>query len=744
MKHRTESATPTPRQSRTIAATLAALFVLMLSSCPALFTGDDLKSDIQSDVEVANAESVTIAVRTDPAAPGGAPTPNGSSVQQKVGVPFTLTASPFTAYGFSSWTWSPASAVTVADPDSASTTATVVSNVSGIAIMAQFTPLPIVTESDPYPYQPDVSIAKIIGIQFNKPLDEDTVTLANMEIKRKKKTGTDEPLSIKDKFEEPTLDTASHIKLKLKSGEFLGDNSYIHTISVTINSSITDLYGNSMQSPYTFSFYTSTAAVDSEAPSISSVELYKDSGRSTLITDSSSNSTVFYVEVNATDASDITLIDVTDTAFPGTPLYHDAFATPPAMTTCTIADLEGTKTISVKLMDALENWSVPFIVSFTYDKAPPASVTDLTATAIVAGKVRLDWTEPADVDYKQVNITWTGGSQSVAKGTTTFTTGALTNGSSYTFTFKTQDNAGNVEATGVTAGPVTADSTAPGNVPTRSATAIAAGKVRLDWTEPADADFKQVNITWTGGGSQSVEKGTTTFTTGALTNGTSYTFTFKTQDNAGNEATGVTASATADNVPPTVTITAPAADAVVNGTQALTFTVTGGTATTTARIGIGTLTAFTSGSFLNTLNGWAGTVDGTVTVTLSNTDAAGNTGTATRDFTRDTAAPASVTDLTATAIAAGKVRLDWTEPADTDYKQANITWTGATSGSATVLKGTATYDTVALTNGGSYTFTVKTQDNAGNVEATGVNAGPVTADSTAPGNVPTRSATAIA
>ncbi|MCX7023528.1 MAG: hypothetical protein NT080_02780, partial [Spirochaetes bacterium] len=212
-------------------------------------------------------------------------------------------------------------------------------------------------------------------------------------------------------------------------------------------------------------------------------------------------------------------------------------------------------------------------------------------------------------------------------------------GGSYTFTVKTQDNAGNVEATGVNAGPVTADSTAPGNVPTRSATAIAAGKIRLDWTEPADADFKQVNITWTGGGSQSVEKGTMTFTTGALTNGTSYTFTFKTQDNAGNEATGVTASATADNVPPTVTITAPAADAVVNGTQALTFTVTGGTATTTARIGIGTLTDFTSGNLLNTLNGWAGTVDGTVTVTLSNTDAAGNIGTATRDFTRDTTPP---------------------------------------------------------------------------------------------------------
>jgi chitodextrinase len=74
----------------------------------------------------------------------------------------------------------------------------------------------------------------------------------------------------------------------------------------------------------------------------------------------------------------------------------------------------------------------------------------------------------------------------------------------------------------------------------------------LTWTDPEDADFDHVEITWTpGGGSGTVLKGAGTKTVTGLTNNTLYTFTVKAADNAGNKSAGVTGTATpADTTPP--------------------------------------------------------------------------------------------------------------------------------------------------------------------------------------------------
>jgi hypothetical protein len=84
---------------------------------------------------------------------------------------------------------------------------------------------------------------------------------------------------------------------------------------------------------------------------------------------------------------------------------------------------------------------------------PPANVSGLRG--IVGNKrVMLSWNDPADADLAAIEITWTGGSTSVAKGTRTATITGLTNGIGYTFTVKAKDRAGN-RSGGVPSGALT-------------------------------------------------------------------------------------------------------------------------------------------------------------------------------------------------------------------------------------------------------------------------------------------------
>jgi hypothetical protein len=96
----------------------------------------------------------------------------------------------------------------------------------------------------------------------------------------------------------------------------------------------------------------------------------------------------------------------------------------------------------------------------------------------------------------------------------------------------------------------------------------------------------------------------------------------KATDEAGNTAT-TTLSLTKDTVAPVVAITNPADEAIVDGTEQLTFTKNEGTAT--AKVGSGTYTAVTTTNLISSLNGWAGiSEDAEFTLSLKVVDQAGN------------------------------------------------------------------------------------------------------------------------
>ena len=96
-------------------------------------------------------------------------------------------------------------------------------------------------------------------------------------------------------------------------------------------------------------------------------------------------------------------------------------------------------------------------VSAAQDTTPPAEITELTAAA-GNGKVSLSWTNPADADLYQVEITASPAAGTLAhpvylsaeKGKAmSFTAEGLTNGTAYTFTVKTIDKALNKSKDGV-------------------------------------------------------------------------------------------------------------------------------------------------------------------------------------------------------------------------------------------------------------------------------------------------------
>jgi uncharacterized protein len=89
------------------------------------------------------------------------------------------------------------------------------------------------------------------------------------------------------------------------------------------------------------------------------------------------------------------------------------------------------------------------------DTIPPGEITSLYAVAGDA-QVTLNWTDPKDNDFKEVEISCSSNSTivKVVKGVQTIIVRDLTNGTPYTFTLKTVDESGN-KSNGVISAPYT-------------------------------------------------------------------------------------------------------------------------------------------------------------------------------------------------------------------------------------------------------------------------------------------------
>jgi len=420
------------------------------------------------------------------------------------------------------------------------------------------------------------------------------------------------------------------------------------------------------------------------------------------------------------------------------------------------------------------------------DTQAPTAPTNLQSPAKSGTTVDLTWAASSD-NVGVAGYDVYSGSTKVSTyniTSTSYTVTNLTPNTSYTFTVKARDGAGNVSGasnslTVTTTAPDTQPPTAPANLTSPSRTG---STVNLTWTASTD------NVGVTGydvyNGSAKVNTSnitSTNYTVTGLNGSTTYTFTVKARDAAGNESAASNAlSVTTEQGAVTYEAESGILDgglysASVSGasngylvagdrsdvgsTQSLTLTVNAAASgSRDMNIGYrafdagGTMSLYVNGTKIKQLSFPQSTSFTTISDTVnlnagSNTIALKHDSTDTHgniqpDYfvihpttggTPDTQAPTAPSNLASPSKTATTVNLTWAASTDNVGVTGYDVYNGSTKVNTSNITSTS-YTVSGLTAGTSYTFTVKAKDAAGNTSAAS-NAVTVTTVSSSSGSI---------
>jgi chitodextrinase len=271
------------------------------------------------------------------------------------------------------------------------------------------------------------------------------------------------------------------------------------------------------------------------------------------------------------------------------------------------------------------------------DVSGPTAPTALAVTATTPTSASLTWAASTDPESGVSGYeVFRNGTLVTSTSTRTATITGLTASTAYTFTVRAYDVAGNRGAASsplVVTTPASADTTAPTAPSGLTATSATTTSIALSWAAATDAVgvagyevFRGTTLVAT------TAPGTRTATATGLTPGTSYTFTVRAFDAAGNRgpasaALTTTTAAASDITAPTVAIQDPNAGVTVSGTRTVSGVVGDNIAVSQVavrvngvRVGLATVTG-TTWTYQ-----WVTTAheNGSVTLTAQATDTAGN------------------------------------------------------------------------------------------------------------------------
>ncbi|GFZ31506.1 hypothetical protein CSC2_20320 [Clostridium zeae] len=378
------------------------------------------------------------------------------------------------------------------------------------------------------------------------------------------------------------------------------------------------------------------------------------------------------------------------------------------------------------------------VVQAAADTTAPTAPGSLALVSKTYNSVNLKWNASTD-NVKVTSYDIYNGSTKVGSTTTgtTYTVTGLLPNTSYSFTVKARDAAGNTSAASNTLTVTTSSDTTAPSAPTNLTTSTkSCTSVGLSWAAATD------NVSVTGydvyNGSTKVGSTTTatTYTVTGLLPNTSYTFTIKARDAAGNTsassnslAVTTLADTTAPNAPTNLVAsnnsytsvslswTASTDNIAVTGYDVYDGTSKIGSTTNTTTYTVSGLTPNTSHQF-----------------TVKARDAAGNTSASSNSLTvttlADTTAPSAPTSLNVVSKTCISVNLSWAAATDNIAVSGYEIYKGSTKVGET---NGLTYTVSGLTPNTAYSFTVKAKDAAGNLSQASTSLSvTTTADTTAP------------
>jgi chitodextrinase len=386
--------------------------------------------------------------------------------------------------------------------------------------------------------------------------------------------------------------------------------------------------------------------------------------------------------------------------------------------------LGATYAYTVRAFDAAGNISrasAPVSVTVV-DTVAPTPAT-LAGAASSATEIDLTWSGATDdVRVTGYQVLRDGSLIATLGVVTSYQDTALATSSTHAYTVYAVDAAGNISASSNVITITLKDVTPPTAPTAPAATAVSSTEIDISWTASTD-DVGVSGYTVFRGAVQiaTVAAPATTYIDLTVLPLTAYTYTIQAADAAGNispASVGASATTPADTTPPTspTVIATP-----ISGTQ-VGLTWSGAT----DNVGITRYTIFRNGRRVTFAGGSAAAyTDGgltpatTYTYTITASDAAGNQSPASTPVsatTLDTVAPSAPTGLTAVLATGPAASLAWSPSTDNVGVTGYVVYRNGAQ-IAQVGASPTTYNDSPLPGAGTFTYTVKATDAAGNLSA---------------------------
>ena len=389
-----------------------------------------------------------------------------------------------------------------------------------------------------------------------------------------------------------------------------------------------------------------------------------------------------------------------------------------------------TYSYTVQAFDAAGNASAQSTAAISTTPAAPDTVapstpTGLVATAVSASRINLTWSAATDNVAVTNYRVFRNGALLVSLGNVTaYQDSSLIAGTTYTYTVRALDAAGNISGHSAQASATTspaADTTPPTTPTNVVANPVSPSRIDVSWSPSTDNDAV-ANYRVYRNGVLAATLTSTTYQNTGLSPATTYSYRVEAIDATGNvSALSAAVSASTPSAPDT---TAPTTPTGLTANAVSTSRINLNWVAATDNVGVTGYRIFRNGSLLETVGNvttYASTglaASTTYSYAVRALDAAGNvsglsnSASATTQSAPDTTAPTTPTGLSATPISSSRIGLNWSASTD------NVGVTGYRvyrNGVFLVSLGNVTtYESTGLAASTTYTYNVDAIDAAGN------------------------------